>query len=101
MAPQRPSFPLMRVLALNAGFFGVQYSFGLQQSNMSPIYNYLGADHASLPYLWLAGPVTGLVLQPIVGDQDVALRMPCQQCVTGSHAILTHKNGNATALRQQ
>ena len=67
MAPQRPSFPLMRVLALNAGFFGVQYSFGLQPSNMSPIYNYLGADHASLPYLWLAGPVTGLVLQPIVG----------------------------------
>ncbi len=67
MAPNRPLFPLARILALNAGFFGVQYSFGLQQSNMSPIYNYLGADHGSLPYLWLAGPVTGLVLQPIVG----------------------------------
>ncbi|KAB7767902.1 MFS transporter [Xanthomonas maliensis] len=58
---------LTRILALNAGFFGVQYSFGLQQSNMSPIYNYLGADHANLPYLWLAGPITGLVLQPVVG----------------------------------
>lgn len=34
---------------------------------MSPIYNYLGADHANLPYLWLAGPITGLVLQPFVG----------------------------------
>ncbi|MBP6706425.1 MAG: MFS transporter [Achromobacter sp.] len=67
MAPNRPLFPLARILALNAGFFGVQYSFGLQQSNMSPIYNYLGADHGSLPYLWLAGPMTGLVLQPIVG----------------------------------
>ncbi|MFC6839502.1 MFS transporter [Xanthomonas theicola] len=65
--PDRPLLPLPRVLALNAGFFGVQYSFGLQQSNMSPIYNDLGADHASLPYLWLAGPITGLVLQPVVG----------------------------------
>ncbi|RZZ84012.1 MFS transporter [Pseudoxanthomonas winnipegensis] len=67
MSSRPTTFPLMRVLLLNAGFFGVQYSFGLQQSNMSPIYSYLGADHASLPYLWLAGPVTGLVLQPLVG----------------------------------
>jgi maltose/moltooligosaccharide transporter len=52
---------------MNVGFFGIQYSFGLQQSNMSPIYKYLGADEASLPLLWLAGPVTGLVVQPIVG----------------------------------
>lgn len=52
---------------MNFGFFGIQYSFGLQQSNMSPIYKYLGADEASLPYLWLAGPMTGLILQPIIG----------------------------------
>ncbi|MDP9108016.1 MAG: MFS transporter, partial [Pseudomonadota bacterium] len=39
----------------------------LQQSNMSPLYNYLGADEASLPYLWLAGPVTGLLVQPLIG----------------------------------
>lgn len=67
MRSHRSLLPLSRVLALNAGFFGVQYSFGLQQSNMSPIYNYLGADPANLPYLWLAGPITGLVLQPVVG----------------------------------
>lgn len=52
---------------MNVGFFGIQYSFGLQQSNMSPIYRYLGADEASLPLLWLAGPMTGLLVQPIVG----------------------------------
>ena len=52
---------------MNFGFFGIQFSFGLQQSNMSAIYKYLGADEASLPMLWLAGPVTGLVLQPIIG----------------------------------
>ena len=47
--------------------FGVQFSFGLQQSNMSAIYKYLGADEAELPLLWLAGPITGLVVQPVVG----------------------------------
>ena len=52
---------------MNAGFFGIQYSFGLQQSSMSPLYRYLGADEASLPLLWLAGPMTGLLVQPIVG----------------------------------
>ena len=52
---------------LNFGFFGVQFSFGLQQSNMSAIYKYLGANEAELPMLWLAGPVTGLLVQPIIG----------------------------------
>jgi maltose/moltooligosaccharide transporter len=52
---------------MNFGFFGIQFSFGLQQSNMSAIYRYLGADEGSLPMLWLAGPVTGLILQPIIG----------------------------------
>jgi maltose/moltooligosaccharide transporter len=52
---------------MNVGFFGIQYSFGLQQSNMSPIYKYLGADEASLPLLWLAGPMTGLIVQPLIG----------------------------------
>jgi maltose/moltooligosaccharide transporter len=52
---------------MNVGFFGIQFSFGLQQANMSPIYAYLGADAKNLPLLWLAGPVTGLLVQPIVG----------------------------------
>lgn len=52
---------------MNFGFFGIQFSFGLQQSNMSAIYKYLGADEGSLPMLWLAGPITGLIVQPIVG----------------------------------
>ena len=52
---------------MNVGFFGIQFSFGLQQANMSPIYKYLGADEASLPLLWLAGPITGLVVQPVIG----------------------------------
>jgi maltose/moltooligosaccharide transporter len=63
----RPLFTFRQILSMNLGFFGIQYSFGLQQSNMSPIYRYLGANEASLPLLWLAGPMTGLLVQPIVG----------------------------------
>lgn len=63
----KTSLSFWQIVNMNVGFFGIQYSFGLQQSNMSPIYKYLGADEASLPYLWLAGPVTGLIVQPIIG----------------------------------
>jgi len=56
-----------QIINMNFGFLGLQYSFGLQQANMSPIYSYLGAAEKNLPYLWLAGPITGLILQPIVG----------------------------------
>ena len=63
----KPRLSFWQIVNMNIGFFGIQFSFGLQQSNMSPIYKYLGADEGSLPLLWLAGPVTGLVLQPIIG----------------------------------
>jgi maltose/moltooligosaccharide transporter len=63
----KPHLSFWQILSMNFGFFGIQYSFGLQQANMSPIYKYLGADEASLPLLWLAGPMTGLLVQPIVG----------------------------------
>ncbi|MEO7962728.1 MAG: MFS transporter [Gemmatimonadaceae bacterium] len=63
----KPRLSFWQIVNMNVGFFGIQYSFGLQQSNMSPIYKYLGADEASLPLLWLAGPMTGLLVQPIIG----------------------------------
>ena len=67
MSVSKPHLSFWQIVNMNFGFFGIQYSFGLQQSNMSPIYKYLGADEASLPYLWLAGPMTGLIVQPIIG----------------------------------
>lgn len=63
----KPRLSLAQIVNMNVGFLGIQFSFGLQQSNMSPIYKYLGADEATLPLLWLAGPVTGLLVQPLVG----------------------------------
>ena len=65
--PTRARLTFGQIVNMNIGFFGIQYSFGLQQGNMSPIYRYLGADEASLPLLWLAGPMTGLLVQPIIG----------------------------------
>ena len=64
---QKKQLSFWQILTMNFGFFGVQFSFGLQQSNMSSIYRYLGANEAELPMLWLAGPVTGLIVQPIIG----------------------------------
>lgn len=52
---------------MNVGFFGIQYSFGLQQSAVNPIYDMLGARPDEIPLLNLAGPVTGLLIQPIIG----------------------------------
>ena len=63
----KPHLSLWQIVNMNVGFFGIQFSFGLQQANMSPIYKYLGADEATLPLLWLAGPITGLLVQPVIG----------------------------------
>jgi len=52
---------------LSFGFFGIQFGWGLQMANMSRIYQYLGARESSIPLLWLAAPVTGLLVQPLIG----------------------------------
>ena len=67
MEPTKIRLSFWQIWNMNFGFFGIQFSFGLQQSNMSAIYKYLGADESSLPMLWLAGPITGLIVQPIIG----------------------------------
>ena len=67
MSLAKPHLSIWQIINMNVGFFGIQFSFGLQQSNMSPIYKYLGANEATLPLLWLAGPLTGLLVQPIIG----------------------------------
>jgi maltose/moltooligosaccharide transporter len=56
-----------QIINMNVGFFGIQYSFGLQQSAINPIYDILGAHPDQIPLLNLAGPVTGLLIQPLIG----------------------------------
>src|SRR4051812_30634585 len=62
--------PLMSgsaILMMNLGFFGVQFSFGLTQSAVNPLFLLIGARPDQLPLLNLAGPVTGLIIQPLIG----------------------------------
>jgi maltose/moltooligosaccharide transporter len=63
----KPMLSAAQILQMNLGFLGLQFSFGLQQANMTPIWAYLGADEADFPWLGIAGPLTGLIIQPIVG----------------------------------
>ncbi len=52
------------------GFFGIQIGFALQNANMSRIFQTLGAELESLPVLWIAAPLTGLLVQPIIGHMS-------------------------------
>ena len=67
---QKPRLSFWQIWNMSFGFLGIQFGWGLQLANMSPIYKYLKAEESALPYLWLAGPITGLVIQPIIGSMS-------------------------------
>ena len=67
---EKPRLSFWQIWNMSFGFMGIQFGWGLQMANMSPIYKYLGAEESTLPYLWLAGPVTGLLVQPIIGSMS-------------------------------
>ena len=64
---EKPTLTSAQILNMNFGFFGIQFGWGLQMANMSAIYEYLGAAPDQIPMLWLAAPLTGLIVQPIIG----------------------------------
>ncbi|WP_417935835.1 MFS transporter [Flagellimonas oceanensis] len=64
---KKPKLSFWQIFNMNVGFLGIQYSFGLQQSAINPIFLFLGATEEMLPILNIAGPVTGLIVQPIIG----------------------------------
>ena len=64
---QRPPKSFMQIMYMCLGFFGIQFGWALQMGNMSAIYSRLGASEDQIPMLWLAAPVTGLLVQPLVG----------------------------------
>ncbi|MEO5891388.1 MAG: MFS transporter [Ferruginibacter sp.] len=67
MSLPKPTMSFWQIINMKVGFFGIQYSFGLQQSAVNPIYDFLGASPDQIPLLNLAGPVTGLLIQPLIG----------------------------------
>jgi len=64
---QKPSLGFWSIFNMSFGFFGIQMAFALQGANVSRIFQTLGADVSSLAIFWLAGPVTGLLVQPLIG----------------------------------
>jgi maltose/moltooligosaccharide transporter len=64
---EKPRLTFWQIWNMSFGFFGIQFGWGLQMGNMSAIYEYLGAKESELPLLWLAAPLTGLIVQPIIG----------------------------------
>lgn len=63
----KPKLSFWQIWNMSFGFLGIQFGFGLQNGNVSRIFQTLGADIDQIPILWIAAPVTGLIIQPIIG----------------------------------
>lgn len=63
----KPRLSLAAIINMSVGFLGIQFAFGLQNANVSRIFQSLGAKIEDIPILWIAAPLTGLIIQPIVG----------------------------------
>jgi maltose/moltooligosaccharide transporter len=63
----KPKLNFWQIWNMSFGFLGIQFGFGLQNANVSRIFQTLGADIDQIPILWIAAPVTGLIMQPIIG----------------------------------
>ncbi|MEK0423730.1 MAG: hypothetical protein RLZ95_1640 [Bacteroidota bacterium] len=64
---EKKNLSFWQIFNMCFGFFGIQFGWSLQMGNMSAIYEYLGAKPEEIPGLWLAAPMTGLIIQPIIG----------------------------------
>ncbi|MBI1342757.1 MAG: MFS transporter [Terrimonas sp.] len=67
LSPGKPKLSIGQIINMSVGFFGIQFAFGLQNANVSRIFQTLGAKIESIPILWIAAPLTGLIIQPIIG----------------------------------
>ncbi|NNC94130.1 MAG: MFS transporter, partial [Chitinophagales bacterium] len=63
----KPRLSFWQIWNMSFGFLGIQFGFGLQNANVSRIFETLGASVDDIPILWVAAPVTGLIVQPIIG----------------------------------
>jgi len=65
---EKPALNFWQIWNMSFGFLGIQFGWGLQMANMSAIYSYLGARPSQIALLWLAAPVTGVIIQPLIGQ---------------------------------
>ena len=64
---QKPKLSFWQIWNMSFGFLGIQFGFALQGGFMSRIFQTLGAEKEAIPMLWIAAPLTGLLVQPIIG----------------------------------
>ncbi|MEP7107918.1 MAG: MFS transporter [Ferruginibacter sp.] len=64
---RKPILSLRQIINMSVGFLGIQFGFGLQNANVSRIFQSLGANIDDIPILWIAAPLTGLIMQPVIG----------------------------------
>ena len=64
---EKPKLSISQIINMSVGFFGIQFGWDLQRANMGPIYEHLHANADEIPLLFLAAPLTGLIVQPIIG----------------------------------
>ena len=69
-ATRRPAVGFLQLWNMSFGYLGIQFGWGLQMANMSAIYEYLGAGPEAIPLLWQAAPLTGLLVQPVIGSMS-------------------------------
>ena len=66
----KPRLSFWQIWNMSFGFLGIQFGFALQNANVSRIFETLGANIDDIPILWIAAPVTGLIVQPIIGHMS-------------------------------
>src|SRR6476469_9959972 len=64
---EKPRLSFWQIWNMSFGFLGIQFGFALQNSNMSRIFETMGAKTDEIAFLWLAAPITGLLVQPVIG----------------------------------
>ena len=67
---KHPRLSFWQIWNMSFGFLGIQFGFALQNANVSRIFETLGAEVGNIPILWIAAPVTGLIVQPIIGHMS-------------------------------
>ncbi len=67
---KKPRLSFWQIWNMSFGFFGIQFGFALQNANVSRIFETLGANIDEIPILWIAAPITGLIVQPIIGQMS-------------------------------
>ncbi len=67
MTKEKPALSFWQIWNMSFGFIGIQFGFALQNSNVSRIFETLGAEIDDIPILWVAAPLTGLIVQPVIG----------------------------------